>query len=428
MLSSATLSVVRATAPALAEHAQSITKRFYQLMLSEHPELWAYFNPAHQQSGRQSMALANAIVAYATHIENLGVLLPAVELIAQKHCSLGVQPEHYPIVGQYLLRAIRDVLGEAATDDVLTAWGEAYQLLANILIEREAAIYSEQQSQPGGWKGYRTFVVERKVPECETITSFYLKPADHQSLPEFKPGQYITVKVPPQSTGFSSSEAAATGEIPRGLLSPRNYSLSDQPGKDYFRISVKRESARQEVSPVDGLVSNHLHEGIHEGDQLEIGPPCGEFSIDPVLAARKPLVFVAGGVGMTPLLSMLKTVIAEEPQQPIRFIVLTRNSGSHSHRQELIDLATRCQQLKLHLHYSQPLENDRPGDCFHTQGPVDQNLLKELLATQAAETEYYFCGPSALMQEIISALSGLRIDPSRIHYEFFGPKVALAMA
>lgn len=428
MLSSATLSVVRATAPALAEHAQSITKRFYQLMLSEHPELWAYFNPAHQQSGRQSMALANAIVAYATHIENLGVLLPAVELIAQKHCSLGVQPEHYPIVGKYLLRAIRDVLGEAATDDVLTAWGEAYQLLADLLIEREAAIYSEQQSQPGGWKGYRTFIVERKVPECETITSFYLKPADHQSLPEFKPGQYITVKVPPQSTGFRSSEATATGEIPRGLLSPRNYSLSDQPGKEYFRISVKRETAREEIAPIDGLVSNHLHDGIHEGDTLEIGPPCGEFSIDPTLAAQKPLVFLAGGVGITPLLSMLKTVIAEEPQQPIRFIVLTRNSGSHSHRQELIDLATRCPQLKLHLHYSQPLENDQRGDCFHTQGPVDQNLLKELLATQAIETEYYFCGPSALMQEMIAALSELQTDPSRIHYEFFGPKVSLAMA
>jgi nitric oxide dioxygenase len=428
MLSLATLSVVRATAPALAEHAQSITKQFYQLMLTEHPELWAYFNPAHQQSGRQSMALANAIVAYATHIENLAVLLPAVELIAQKHCSLGVQPEHYPIVGKYLLRAIRDVLGDAATDDVLTAWGEAYQLLADVLIEREAAIYNEQQSQPGGWKGFRTFVVERKVPECEAITSFYLKPADEQPLPEFKPGQYITVKLPPHSNGFRSSEAGGTGEVPRGLLSPRNYSLSDQPGKDYFRISVKREAAHQEIASVDGLVSNYLHDGIHEGDRLEVGPPCGEFSIDPVLAAKKPLVFVAGGVGITPLLSMLKTVVAEQPQQPIRFIVLMRNSGSHSHRKELIDLATRCPQLKLHLHYSQPLENDRRGDGFHTQGPVDRNLLKELLATHATETEYYFCGPSALMQEIISALSELQIDPSQIHYEFFGPKVALAMA
>src|SRR5690606_41634485 len=103
--------------------------------------------------------LAGAICAYAANIDNLGALGPAVELIAHKHCSLGIQAEHYPIVGKHLLVAIKDVLGDAATDEVIAAWAEAYGLLAKIFIEREAQIYAEQAAAPGGWNGYRPFGV-----------------------------------------------------------------------------------------------------------------------------------------------------------------------------------------------------------------------------------------------------------------------------
>src|SRR5687768_5507383 len=111
-LSPQTIEIVKATAPAVAEHAESITRCFYTLMFAENPEVQAYFNPAHQHSGQQQRALAGAICAYAANIENLSALGPAVELIAQKHCSLGIQPEHYPVVGRHLLVAIKDVLGD----------------------------------------------------------------------------------------------------------------------------------------------------------------------------------------------------------------------------------------------------------------------------------------------------------------------------
>ncbi|HEX6960561.1 MAG TPA: globin domain-containing protein, partial [Lacipirellula sp.] len=116
MLSERTIQIVKVTAPVVAQQAEAITRRFYTLMFAGNPEVKAYFNQAHQHSGGQQKALAGAICAYAANIDNLAALGPAVELIANKHCSLGIQPEHYPIVGQHLLAAIKDVLGGAATD------------------------------------------------------------------------------------------------------------------------------------------------------------------------------------------------------------------------------------------------------------------------------------------------------------------------
>src|SRR4249919_2009856 len=144
MISDKTIEIVKATAPVVAVHAEAITRRFYNLMFTGDPVTKLYFNPAHQQAGDQQKALAGAICAYAANIDNLAALGPAVELIAQKHCSLGIQSEHYPIVGKHLLAAIKDVLGDAATDEVIDAWSEAYGFLAQIFIGRETAIYREQ--------------------------------------------------------------------------------------------------------------------------------------------------------------------------------------------------------------------------------------------------------------------------------------------
>src|SRR5215204_1306277 len=114
----------------------TITRHFYKRMFTGNPDVRAFFNPAHQHSGGQQRALAAAICAYAQNIENPAVLAGAVELIAQKHCSLGVRAEHYPIVGEHLLGSIREVLGAACTEQIIDAWAAAYGLLAGILIQR----------------------------------------------------------------------------------------------------------------------------------------------------------------------------------------------------------------------------------------------------------------------------------------------------
>ncbi len=406
MLTPQTIEIVKATAPAVAEHAETITRHFYQRMFTANPEVKAYFNQAHQQAGTQQKALAGAIIAYAVNIENLQALGPAVELIAQKHCSLGIQPEHYPIVGENLLAAIKDVLGEAATNEVLAAWGEAYGFLAEIFIQREAEIYRDQASLPGGWNGYREFIVFDKVPESEIVTSFYLKPKDGQPLPYYKAGQYLTVRI----------------DHPTIPTSPRNYSLSDRPGLDYFRISVKREpSPVPETSP--GVISNYLHDHVHVGDTLEIGPPCGEFCISPEHEDGRPLVLIAGGIGITPLMSMLKCMSHRNVDAPIHVFQAARNKAQHALGHELRNIAGTSPNVHVHIRYETAQDNDlQNGDC-DSIGRFDGKFIRETV--NAENAEYYFCGPKPFMASLYAGLMQQGVPDSQLHFEFFGPKQEL---
>jgi nitric oxide dioxygenase len=408
MLSEQTIAIVKATAPAVIAHAEAITRRFYSLMFEGNPEVKAFFNQAHQHSGSQQRALAGAICAYAANIDNLSVLGSAVELIAQKHCSLGIQPEHYPIVGKYLLIAVKDVLGDAVTDQVAAAWGEAYGFLADIFIQREAEIYREQASVPGGWNGYRRFVVDRKVPESENVTSFYLVPADSSTPADFKPGQYITVQI----------------DHPATPTSPRNYSLSDRPGLKHYRISVKREDSLSPSAP-DGLISNYLHDHVNKGDQLKIGPPCGEFVLDTAKVTGKPIVLLSGGIGITPMLSMLKSLVHQRIQTPVYFIHGARNSRVHALAGEVRHLASECTNLHTHFRYDAPLPDDLQKKNCDSTGNIDTKLLAQLLPGKDAE--FYFCGPKPFMVSLYQGLKDWGVDESRIHFEFFGPKQELTM-
>jgi len=403
MLSEKTIRTVKATAPAVAQHAETITRRFYSLMFVGNPEVKAFFNQAHQHSGGQQKALAGAICAYAANIDNLGALGPAVELIAQKHCSLGIQREQYPIVGKHLLVAIRDVLGDAATEDVIAAWAEAYGFLAEVCIGRETEIYQEQASAAGGWNGYRKFRVEQRVVECENVTSFYLKPSDGKALRDFKPGQYITVNL--------SHPATPT--------SPRNYSLSDRPGLSHYRISVKREAAPTLSTPA-GLISNLLHDQVQPGDELSIGPPCGEFTLDAPLSNSKPIVLLAGGIGITPLLSMLKILSQQTTTTPVYFVHASQNSRLHAMGGEVRDAARLRSGIHTHFRYNAPLTDDLSAGRCDSIGRVDLPFLQQILP--ANDAQFYFCGPKLFMSGVHSALMEWQVDESQIHFEFFGPR------
>ena len=190
MLTNAQRVLIKATVPLLESGGEALTTHFYRMMLSEHPEVRPLFNQAHQASGDQPRALANGVLMYARHIDRLEALGPLVAQIVNKHVSLQILPEHYPIVGSCLLRAIREVLGaEIATDAVIDAWAAAYQQLADILIGAEESQYAQNAAAPGGWRGARAFRVARKVIESAEITSFHLVPVDGGSLLDHQPGQ-----------------------------------------------------------------------------------------------------------------------------------------------------------------------------------------------------------------------------------------------
>lgn len=406
MLREETIKVVKSTAPILEEHGETLTRHFYERMFSHNPEVAPLFNPANQAAGLQQKALAGAICAYAANIDNLEALGGAVELIAQKHVSLQIRPEHYPIVGENLLASISEVLGDGATDAVIDAWAEAYGFLADILIGREKQIYSEHAELPGGWVGFRTFRIVSKEIESSVITSFYLVPVDGGELPEYKPGQYITVRV----------------EGPDGYTTMRNYSLSDKPGQEYFRISVKREIGRDADTP-DGYVSNLLHTKLEVGSELELSAPCGEFFLDVTERHERPLVLLAAGVGVTPLISMLLSALEMMPGREIVFIHGVEDEQVQAFRATIDALSAKYPNLKAHYRYNAPVKPEAVHSDSSSTGLVDAELIESLVPQRDAD--YYFCGPQAFMVNIYHQLLTWGIPPKQVHFEFFGPRQAL---
>lgn len=404
MLNDHTIAVIKSTVPVLEAHGTAITTRFYELMFQNHPELLNVFNHANQKQGRQQAALANTVYAAAVHIDNLAAILPAVKQIGHKHRSLGINPEHYPIVGKHLLLAIKDVLGDAATDEILQAWGDAYAVIADAFIGVEAEMYEQAEQQAGGWRDFRPFIVDRKVKESDVITSFYLVPQDGQPISTYEAGQYVSVKV------------NIPGEEYTHL---RQYSLSDAAGKPYYRISVKREDAHHDLPA--GKVSTFLHEAVQLGDTLLLSAPAGDFTLD--TKSQRPLVFISGGVGITPLMSMMKTAIDTQPHRQITFVHAALHSGVHAMKQHTDDLCKQHEQLSVYYCYEQPSVQDVADQSFHKEGYVDQAWLESIVTEKDAD--YYFCGPVPFMKAIHQALQHMNVPAERIHYEFFGPKGTL---
>ncbi|MEH0153835.1 NO-inducible flavohemoprotein [Limibacter armeniacum] len=388
MASKNTIEIVKSTAPVLQQYGEAITKQFYKQLFEKHPELKNIFNMTHQAKGDQPRVLASAIFQYATYIDQLDMLKGAVSAITQKHSSLSITPEMYPIVGENLLEAIKVVLGDAATPEIIDAWAEAYGDLASLFIKEEEKLYSERENMTGGYRGKKKFKVVKRVAESSVITSFYLAPADGSALPPFQPGQYIAVSV----------------EIPgESHLHTRNYSLSDFGNQETIRISVKKE----EGNP-NGTVSNFLHASVNVGDQVEIGIPAGDFKLE---ESTKPVVLIAGGVGITPLISMYKALAKTD--RKVTFIQCALNSETHAFRNEIAEHLN--ENSKSVVIYNESLEHDEPD----YKGLLTADILKAVMPE--GSPAFYFCGPKPFMADVMEILQRLSVEEEDIHFEFFGP-------
>lgn len=406
MLTQETIKIVKSTAPILQEHAETLTRHFYERMFKHNPEVAPLFNASHQNGGNQQRALAGAITAFAMNIENLETLASAVELISQKHASLMIKPEHYPIVGQNLLASICEVLNINAEDDIISAWSEAYNFLANILINRENQIYVSNAEKLGGWYGFKPLRIIRKEKESSNITSFYLACQDGSSLPIFNPGQYITLRI----------------KAPGNTTTMRNYSLSDKPRLDYFRISVKRELSLTPNAP-DGYVSNALHDRFEVGDIIEVAPPCGDFFLNSAEKSLRPLVLLAGGVGITPITSILKTALDLFPEREVILIHAVMNQDMQAFSSIFDALSKEHKNLKVYYRYS---DNLPVNIANASKGYITEDYLDTLLKNRDAD--YYFCGPQPFLVALYRLLNKWEIPASQLNFEFFGPRQELEKA
>lgn len=397
MLSQEVIDVVKSTAPILEENGVLLTKHFYRKLFQNNPEVMPVFNKANQDKGTQQEALAGAICAYAKNIDNLEALKGAVELISHKHFSLKVKPHHYPIVGKNLLESIKDVLGDGATPEVINAWSDAYFFLADILMGAEKKL-SESET---GYEDFKKFKVIKKTEESSVITSFYLSPIDGQ-LPSFLPGQYITVRVP-----FD------------GISTMRNYSLSSMTGDSFLRISVKKEKSNQGDIP-DGYVSNYLHDSVGTGDELEIGAPAGIFTLNEENLS-KDIVLLAGGIGITPLLSMLYFYLSKNSNSgSIKLIHANQNESVQAFRDEISDLESKYMNFEAAYFYDSLKRDLKKNERL---GYISKDYLEDVSKNQSAI--YYICGPKLFMSSIVQHLTKLGVNRDQIYYEFFGPLGAL---
>lgn len=392
--------LVKATVPILKEHGVALTSHFYQRMFTHNPELKHIFNMGNQQSGRQQMALALAVLNYAENIDDPSVLITPVTQIGHKHVSLDIRPEHYSIVGKHLLASIQEVLGAGATPELIAAWGAAYGQLAAIMTGIESSLYEQAVAKTGGWTGWRPFQLREKVQESAEITSFYFYPADGGPVADFLPGQYVSVRL----------------FLPElNLFQPRQYSLSNAPNGNYYRISVKKETGTH-IRP-NGLISNHLHEEVEVGDIVEIASPAGDFILD--TSKQGPVVLISGGVGQTPLLSMLEYLISTGSHREILWIHGSRDTTVHAFKEQIDALHAQQERFRRHIFYDMPEESQLQEDYY--PGIVNLGHVKEKAIRPGAD--YYICGPAPFIKKQFQDLTGYGVPKEAIHYEEFGPNV-----
>lgn len=389
--------LIKATVPVLQTAGAVLTGHFYNRMFIHNPELKEIFNMGNQANGRQREALANAVLAYAQHIDNPTVLIDALKGIGHKHTSLSIQPEQYTIVGSHLIASISEVLGDAATPELLDAWTEAYNELAAIMIGLEQTMYRENETKPGGWNGWRKFIIKKIVEESAEVKSFYLYPEDGKSIADYYPGQFISVQV----------------FVPQlELLQPRQYTLSGSPNKEYYRISVKRENSINEHP--EGMVSNTLHSKT-DGDTIVLSAPAGTFRLR---VTKGPIVLISGGIGLTPMLSMLEANKNSTESNKTVWIHGCRNNSVHAFREEVEAIQKETEWLETYT-FIEDLEEQHVSRSTY-RGRVNLNLCGDVILNDDAH--YYICGPVPFIKAQYKNLVDLNVKKENIFYEEFGPQ------
>ena len=242
------------------------------------------------------------------------------------------------------------------------------------------------------------------MPETTDVCSFYLKPYDEKPLPPFLPGQYLTfqLKIPDQ---------------PKPVI--RCYSLSDSPTeRDYYRVSIKRLGpSPTEPDAPPGLSSNYFHRQLNEGDILDVKAPAGHFYLDQ--SSDKPVVLIGGGIGLTPVLSMLNTIVRSGSRRETWFFYGVSNRSDHAMYEHLNAIRKAHDNVRIVVCYSRPSEDCVEGTDYDHAGFVGVDLFKKLLPSN--NYQFYICGPPDMMDAVTNALSEWGVPESSVNLEAFGP-------
>jgi ferredoxin-NADP reductase len=311
----------------------------------------------------------------------------------------------YTIVGGTMAQVALGLFGavrrQAAEASRARKEAHLFSERARLLLDTERA---ERDRSELSWNGVRKFYIERKVEEAKDVCSFYLKPHDGKSLAPFLPGQYLTfqLRIPGQ---------------PKSVV--RCYSLSDSPTEhDYYRVTIKRlDPPPKAPDAPPGLSSNFFHRQLNEGDILDVKAPGGHFYLDQT--SDKPVVLIGGGVGLTPVLSMLNTIVGSGSRRETWFFYGVTNRNDHAMYEHLNAIRKAHNNVRIVVCYSRPSEDCVEGRDYDHAGFVGIDLFKKLLPSN--NYEFYICGPPPMMDAITNGLSEWGVPDDTVHFEAFGP-------
>ena len=321
--------------------------------------------------------MLNIIFSFVALVFLLGLVAYMLVLLANNSRILSISQEKVDLEGELLKAKIKSIMDRREI--------EAKQLNLS-------------------WNGFRKFKVVSKVEETSDITSFYLAPHDGKELPEFLPGQFLTFQIPVPTQ-------------PHPVI--RCYSLSDSPfHPERYRVSIKRVPApRNEPTAPPGLVSNYFHDFLNENDIVDIKAPSGHFHLS--MTKKFPVVLLAGGVGITPLLSMLNAITEMGSQREVWFFLGVRNKKDHVMKEHLEMVARENENVRLRVFYSAPGETDVLDEDYHVKGRVNVENLKTILPS--SNFDYYICAPPPMVKDLRKDLAEWGVPEKNIHFEAFGP-------
>ena len=253
------------------------------------------------------------------------------------------------------------------------------------------------EEQPPAWPGFRQMRVVNINKESESVTSFILAPIDRHPLPLFQAGQFVVIRLL-----VDSGKPAVL----------RSYSLSDLPVADHFRISVKRE--------LNGIGSSFLCSRAREGDLLDVSAPRGSFTLRP---SQSPVVLLSAGVGATPVMSMLHSLVAERSPREIWWIHGARNRADHPFAEESRSLLKQLSRGRGYVVYSRPTATDRAGTDFDAPGHIDTALLERIGVSEGSD--FYLCGPTSFLQNMRDGLRNWGVLAGNVRTEIFGSLEAI---
>jgi hypothetical protein len=290
-----------------------------------------------------------------------------------------------------------------------SAWARRSHKLSQDYLRAEIDLIAdrrriEREKSDLSWNGFRKFEISNKVMEAAGTCSFYLAPHDGKSLPPFEPGQFLTfnLNIPGQAKSVV-----------------RCYSLSDSPNHpESYRVTIKRVPPprdRPELPP--GLSSNFFLDQLNVGDIVDVKAPSGHFFLD--MSSHKPIVLIGGGVGLTPVLSMLNAVVESGSQRETHFFYGVVCGADHAFKEHLQKIARENENIHLHVCYSHPTDDDVEGEDYQHGERVSVDLFRRLLASN--NYEFYLCGPPPMMNALVEGLEAWKVPEKYVHFEAFGP-------